>query len=354
MRKISNYSKSGSISCEKPPRKTQPIRSPMKPTCVYDSYWRFAAERQCVFFRRFRGQPEPWTSDPIIQQHKFTNAYRASDRVSQYLIRNVIYSVNISIVDTFFRILLFKLFNKIETWELLTQEFGVITWADFKLSAFDKCLSQAMSRNVRIYSAAYIMPSGGKIPKRKHLVHLELLQYMMKEDLPKKISHAKTMQQAFGYLRQMPGIGDFLAYQYVTDLNYSHITDFSETSFVVPGPGAKNGIRKCFSDFGGLSEIEIISWMCEHQEGEFKRLGIEFLTLWGRPLQLIDCQNLFCEVDKYARVAHPDVQGVTQRTRIKQIHKPDYSPISYFYPPKWGLNKHIAASLTKIHAGRSE
>ena len=30
---------------------------------------------------------------------------------------------------------------------------------------------------------------------------------------------------------------------------------------------------------------------------------VEFRDLWGRPLQLIGCQNLFCEVDKYARVA---------------------------------------------------
>ena len=351
MRKISKVSKSSIIRRELPISVIQPMRSPMKTTCVYDSYWHFAAERQRVFFRRFKGQPEPWTSDPILQQHKFTNAYRASDRVSQYLIRNVIYGAKTSITDTFFRILLFKLFNKIETWELLTQEFGFITWTDFKLAAFDKCLSSAMSRNVRIYSAAYIMPSGGKVPKRKHLVHLELLQQMMKEELPKKISQAKNMQVAFGYLRQMPGIGDFLAYQYVTDLNYSQITDFSETSFVVPGPGAKNGIRKCFSDFGGLSEIEIISWMCEHQDREFRRLGIEFLTLWGRPLQLIDCQNLFCEVDKYARVAHPEVQGVTPRTRIKQVHKPDHSQIPYFYPPKWNLNALVEKSQSKLLKG---
>ena len=45
--------------------------------------------------------------------------------------------------------------------------------------------------------------------------------------------------------------------------------------------------------------------MAENQEDEFARRGIEFQTLWGRPLQLIDCQNLFCEVDKYARVYHP-------------------------------------------------
>ena len=64
--------------------------APALPTVAYDTYWRFAAERQAIFFRRFAGAPAPWTDDPILQRYKFTNAYRASDRVSQYLIREVI------------------------------------------------------------------------------------------------------------------------------------------------------------------------------------------------------------------------------------------------------------------------
>ncbi len=61
--------------------------SPAKPTVVYDTYWRFAAERQAIFFRRLQRQPPPWTEDQILRVHKVTNAYRASDRTSQYLIR---------------------------------------------------------------------------------------------------------------------------------------------------------------------------------------------------------------------------------------------------------------------------
>ena len=95
--------------------------APAKVSEVYESYWRFAAERQAVFFRRARGETRPWTDNPVLAIYKFTNAYRASDRVSQYLIRHVIYRDDLpkSPREVFFRILLFKLFNKIETWELL-------------------------------------------------------------------------------------------------------------------------------------------------------------------------------------------------------------------------------------------
>ena len=82
-------------------------------TPVYESYWRFAAERQKVFRRRLIGSSGPWTIDPVILAHKFTNAYRASDRVSQYLIKNVIYRSDLcdSPDEVVFRILLFKFFN---------------------------------------------------------------------------------------------------------------------------------------------------------------------------------------------------------------------------------------------------
>jgi len=63
--------------------------------------------------------------------------------------------------------------------------------------------------------------------------------------------------------------------------------------------------------------------MADIQEEQFARLGLRFRSLWGRPLQLVDCQNLFCEVGKYARRAHSDVGGLAGRTRIKQKYRMD-------------------------------
>lgn len=317
--------------------------APAKPTAVFDTYWRFAAERQSIFFKRLARFPPPWTDDSILLQHKFTNAYRASDRVSQYLIRNVIYKGDQSPDEIFFRIILFKLFNKIETWELLTKKLGEIRYADYSYKRYDQIFTNAMDSGQRVYSAAYIMPSGSRSfgTTRKHRAHLKLLERMMEDEVHYRIAGSRNMHEAFTLLRSYPMIGDFLAYQYVTDINYSALTNFSEMEFVMPGPGALNGIRKCFNSLGGLNEIDIIKVVADRQHEEFERLGLKFQTLWGRPLQLIDCQNLFCEVDKYARVKHPEIAGITQRTRIKQKFRPSFSPISYWYPPKWGLNELI-------------
>lgn len=324
--------------------------APARPTAVYDTYWRFACERQRIFFARVSGKQWPWTDDPVLREYKFTNAYRASDRVSQYLIREVIYRGDSAPDEVFFRTLLFKVFNRIETWELLRREFGSISYGDFSFKRYSRTLDEAMSRGQRIYSAAYIMPSGGvKNPGgRKHAMHLLLIERMMKEGLPKKVGDARSMARAFELLRSYPTIGDFLAYQYVTDLNYGPLTSFSEMEFVVPGPGAFSGIHKCFSDLGGLTEAEIIKVITERQHEEFQRLGLAFPSLWGRPLQLIDCQNLFCEVDKYARVRHPEIAGKTGRTRIKQRFVTNTTSIPFWYPPKWGLNDLIKKGAPNV------
>jgi hypothetical protein len=321
---------------------------PIKTSAAFDTYWRFAAERQKVYFRRLKEKNGPWTNDPIIGVHKFTNAYRAADRVSQFLIRNVIYRNDLSeqAEEVFFRLMLFKLFNKIETWKLLESQLGEISYKEYRFEKYDAILSKAMSEKNRIYSAAYIMPPGGSAfgHKSKHQNHLRLLELMMKDGLVKKMSKLKRMQPGFELLRSYPTIGDFLAYQFITDVNYSEITDFSEMDFVIPGPGARDGIRKCFIDSGGLNEAEIIKLMVDNQENEFERLGLSFESLFGRRLQLIDCQNLFCEVDKYCRVAHPDIAGLSGRTRIKQKFTPTADPLIPWFPPKWGINSCIPCS----------
>src|SRR5690606_12339011 len=123
---------------------------------------------------------------------------------SQFLIRNVIYRADLPAEprEVVFRILLFKIFNKIETWRLLETRLGSITFADYRFAAYDRILADAMTRGERIYSAAYIMPPGGSAfgHAAKHQNHLKLLEMMMLDELPKKLADCRTMQQGFELL----------------------------------------------------------------------------------------------------------------------------------------------------------
>jgi hypothetical protein len=312
----------------------------MVPTQVFESYWRFAAERQAMYFRRMSDPIGPWTSDPILSNFRFTNAYRASDRVSQYLIREVQYRPDRPTrpPEVFFRTILFKLFNKIETWEELERRHGPLVWNRVDLNALENTLDRMMERGVTVYSAAYIMPSPALGRTRKHANHLALLKRMMDDRLPDRICQVPALQDIYELLVSYPGIGPFLAFQYAIDLNYAAFLTHSESDFVVAGPGALDGIAKCFTDTRGRSAAEVIHWVCERQEEGFRSMGVKFQSLFGRRLQPIDCQNLFCEISKYARVAHPDVRGLTGRTRIKQVYRQALDPLPRpMFPPRWGL-----------------
>jgi hypothetical protein len=161
---------------------------------------------------------------------------------------------------------------------------------------------------------------------------------MMQQKVPDRIANAISFEQVYLTLRSFPSIGNFLAYQFAIDLNYSDIVNFSEMDYVVAGPGARNGIRRAFRDVMGLTDEQLIREVTEAAEREFKDRGLVFRNLWSRPLQLIDCQNLFCEIEKYARVALPE-DSVGGRKRIKQKYEPLHGNnyIAQWYPPKWRL-----------------
>ena len=308
-------------------------------TEVFWSYWLLAAERQAMFFRRASGEPGPWTENRVLAQHRFTNAYRASDRVSQYLLHHVIYDQERDALDTILRVLLFKIFNRIDTWEHLVGRVGQPTVASFRADAYGAALDELLSEGRRVYSAAYIMPSprlgaGG----RKHRNHLALVEMLLRTGALARFEQTGSLKSLYERLVEVPSFGPFLAFQYAIDLNYSPHFDFDEMEFVVAGPGALRGIGKCFEDTGGLDAAGVIAAMAHSAPRFFEmtQAPTPFRDLWGRPLQLIDCQNLFCEVDKYARVAHPE-RSSDGPSRIKQVYRVDPRPLVLGYPPKWGL-----------------
>ena len=67
-----------------------------------------------------------------------------------------------------------------------------------------------------------------------------------------------------------------------------------------------------------------------------ERINLDFNKIGDRPLQLIDCQNIFCELDKYCREKVPELKS--NRTKIKKKYVSKKEKIEYMYPPKWGVN----------------
>lgn len=325
-----------------------------RPGPGFDVYWSFAAERQQVYRRRLDGLTgEALTDDPVLTSYRFTNAYRASDRVSQYLISDVIYDTPRDWDDVFVRVLVFKIFNRIDTWEYLqscVDEVGVATLLSGQL---DEAL-MALPPKRAIYNAAYIMPPPRSGLGAKFRRHLALLRQMVSDKAHYRIKASPSMGAAFTVLASYESIGPFLGYQFMIDLNYTAHLSFSEDEFVMAGPGALRGIRKCFSDPGDYSPSDIIRWVAEQQHEAFTERNLNWHDLWGRPLKLIDTQNLFCEVDKYTRAARPDLSALAPGSRIKQRYAPAVAPLTAWFPPKWDINASIPSRYLPpdVNAGR--
>jgi hypothetical protein len=314
----------------------------LQPTEVFRSYWKFAAERHAIYLKRLKGEPSPWTTDSILQEHKFTNVFRAADRVSQYCIKEVIYEGgSMEPEELVFRILLFKLFNSIPAWQVLTTTLGPLTWKSFNATNYGDILGKAKARGVKIWNAAYMQkPQTGSDLVGKHNNYLNLLERMMRSGITEKLRSASSYWQAYSALRTFPSpaMGDFTAMQLLTDINYSTVINFDEDDFIMPGSGCLRGIQKCF----GLPQVSvsdaqsIIYQFVDEQEVYFKGLKCEPVTLFGRKLHAIDVQNLFCETDKYARAAHPEFK-LKDGERIKQTFKQAGPFPPTFFPPKWNL-----------------
>jgi hypothetical protein len=313
---------------------------------AFKYYFHFMEERMNIFWSRYEGTPFPWTEDKILRTNKFTNVYRATDRVSQYLIRKVIYKPGYEKYteeDILLRILLFKVFNRIDTWEFIESKVGEITIKNFNVEKISSLLTDRI-RNFPIFNSAYLMTGVhsdyNHLPS-KHERWLRMINHeFIRNRVFTNIISAKSLRHVFETLANYPFIGDFLAYQYAIDFNYSPVLNFDENSFVKAGIGAIRGIKKCFIDFNGLNYDELIHFTKDHLDTFREKYGYQsFRNLFGREPSLIDLQNCFCETDKYLRVRMPEL--VVDNTRIKQKYNIPKENIDYYFPPKWRLNLEI-------------
>ena len=269
-----------------------------------------------------------WTKDVILRKYFFCNIYRVLDKVCQYIIKEVIEKGPQNPVEVVFRVVLFNLFTKIETWELLVEKLGPLTWTKYSRSSYIKVLSAAAEAGTTLYTGAFIKPAPRFGYAENFRNHLCLLEVFMENDFPGKLLSAPYMADVFEYLVSFPSIGEFSAYQLMLSLSYTNVLNFHRNDFVITGPGSISGLKKLFGrsmDEGSRDPnfaIEVMRYLANTQEQHFKRLGLAFSGLGPKklPMDVSDIEHTLCEVDKYCRVAHPQLKG--KRTNITRSFEP--------------------------------
>lgn len=315
-------------------------------------YW--CCERMNIFWKKYNGEQNPWTEDEILNTYKFTNVYRVLDRVSQYLVNHVIYTEKqYTPEDMFFRILLFRHLNKIETWQYLEQHGDVcFDTADGIVDA----LTDRLSAGHKIYNGCFMITSrfyqNDKFawlrgyPKHEAYMRIwnrEIFQSGRIYDF----LESSTFEQLLNNFKAVGGgsvgiYSDFTAQQHVLDMNYSPLFNFSENDFVVLGPGSKRGVIWTFGAGAEKHGIDILKWVQEHFEEYMQRFCNDTGMVWN-PLPwepvptLTNLQNCFCELGKYARcIGDVNFKAVAKRPKCF------YTPFAggkeqYMFPPKMGV-----------------
>ena len=309
---------------------------------AFRHYFGFMEERMNIFWRRYHEQAMPYTSDIILRNYKFTNVYRATDRVSQYLIKQVINGSDKSLTeeDLLLNILVFKVFNKIDTWEFIKKHYPPITVKTFDAEKLSNLLTSRREQHP-IFNGAYIMTGSSRFYTSFKYKHQRWLNMIKREIIDEKkltaIVKARSLEEVYSLLKKCTFIGLFLAYQYAIDFNYSDVINFSENSFVMAGIGAQRGIKKCFLGLNGYSFEDAIKYTYDNLDSYRSKYGYSFKNLFGREPKLIDLQNCFCETDKYLREKIPGLK--VGNKRIKQRYAENFNRIQFSFPPKWKISQ---------------
>lgn len=278
-----------------------------------DLFWYLARARYQMYENRLLLGTVVPTGDPILDENRFTNTFRVTDRVSQRLLQ-VQQGGPQDAKSLVLRTLLFKIFNKESTWDAIVAAVGEPAAGSYDPEAIKAALDNV---DGPIFGNAYIMSSSLLTGRVKHHFFLDMLTGMM--DRVEDFLVSTSLGELVAELQSTPGIGPFLSYQYAIDLNYTDLFRFSEDSFVQAGPGALRGLQKLFGN-SRMAPDKIRLLAEERDRGP--------LLMGEHPMRLIDIQNVLCEYDKYTRV-----QG---GKRMKQRYRVDPRPLpDLVLPAHW-------------------
>lgn len=256
-----------------------------------------------------------------LSTKKFTNCYRFLDRTSQYVI-SLAYQwalphakrpealtavLNTAAIPnaTYIRerlnqavaLYIFKVFNSIETWERIPEEYKT---ALFAVTGPDilKVVSQIYQWTTAqdgLFNSAYMLahPGSQGFSGWTELYFTRLHSMVESGDLLKIRLSPHDLKRNFHIFSRYRGFGDFLSYQFSLDYSYFSSISVDYDSFIVPGPGCVKGMRYVFP---GIKPRQIPIVLRAMAQLGLHSLGFPLLN--GLRLRGNDIQNLFCEFSK--------------------------------------------------------
>ncbi len=273
-------------------------------------YFRTARERYNIYLRRAANEPPPWTKDPIFQRYKFCNVFREQDKVTVWLRENwrEPYADHPNLP---FAMALARLIN----WPPTLEEIGFPKrWNPDKVLGV---LHRRKDEGKKIYTGAYLLGSCPKGQERAiYLVH-SVLSPLHRELCPAYWMIDTNLENVWKWLRGQRGIGDFLAYEIVSDLRHTkYLRDAPDImTWANAGPGALRGLTRLWGYQPKTRQISGYTFPKKNAlEAMQALLARSQIVYWGLPIpvwEMREVEHHLCEFDKYERIRLG--QGVLER-----------------------------------------
>lgn len=266
-------------------------------------FWWWVNERQRIWVRRrVEDLPPPWTENGVLQDYHFCNVHRELDAATQYALREILRSPDEA--DVLFNTVWYRFLNRPDSFE---QQGGFTPATEWDA---DRAVAR-LNGQESVFSPAYRVTShdwAGADSKVENICY-GIIRDELQTNLDAytaEVFGADSLKGAHSALTRLPGVGDFLAYEIVTDLCYRHLP-FSEDDWVNVGPGAATGLEWIF----GRSDLDALRWLQTDQDRWIQnypwptRDRLDEAGVEGTPkthLTLRDLEHAACEWRKYRQI----------------------------------------------------
>lgn len=270
-------------------------------------YWIEA--RDAIRLKRLRGEPGPWTDDPILSKYRFCNVRRQHDRVSQWIISHILHPY-----ANHENLWLMAAIARYVNWTPTLQEImDAGLWPSqantFHFLSIAEVIEARTARGEQAWTGAYMIRAESN--PNAEWYNWSKARYVMEKVIKQELWDdrlAITKAIADGSLEGVHaticgryGWGSFMTGQLVADLSYAPPLWAAPDLYTwAPlGPGSRRGLNRLAGrplDYN-LQQAQAVEEMRELRFDVICELGVDF-----DDLTLHDIQNCLCEVDKYLRV----------------------------------------------------
>ena len=264
-------------------------------------FFEMARKRYQIMLDKNAGKPKPWTNDKIFQSFRFCNVFREDDKVTAWIRENVRepYADSPKLMQA---IVIARWFNKIETLEVLKEHDLFVNWSH--------ATAQQVLKNCHpLVTGAYIIKTPDGVNK------LEGVLWCIHRAIPEvnrmqsEMTELTTLELTVEALARLPFLGNFMAYEIVTDLRHTKLLNKASDimTWANPGPGCRRGLARIlghevtYFQSGGKRTIEALN---VHMQSLLRASQMnEFWPSNWPQWEMRDVEHGLCEFDKYQRVS---------------------------------------------------